>query len=83
MMDSARQQRRKRAIWIVRGFLEGGFESEVQDEAMLTELQGLLPDPEFERFLFWGPEDPEQERFRNLAPEQIVDEALAYQAVRV
>ena len=62
----------------VQAFLDGGFESEEKDAQMLEKLHDLLPDPEFERFLFWGPGGPEHPEYESLSAEQIVDRAMAY-----
>ena len=68
-------------IEVVQAFLDGGFESEEKDAQMLEKLHELLPDPEFERFLFWGPEGPEHPEYESFSAEQIVDKAMAYKPI--
>lgn len=71
-----------RAIELVRVFQEGGFATEAEDQARFNELAELLPDPEFSRFLFWGPEGPRESWYRALTPEAVVALALDCQAVQ-
>lgn len=54
----AAKKERLQAIAIVRVFLEGGFDSEAEGNRKRSELMHLVPDPEVERFLFWGSEGP-------------------------
>jgi len=77
------ENKRQRAIQIIEGLRNGGFETEEMDEEMIDELHRILPDPEFERFLFWGPEGPDEERFKTMTTEEIVDEALAYRPIQL
>lgn len=73
------KNKRDLAIEIVHRIQHGGYETEQEDEEMLAELHGILPDPEFERFLFWGPEGPEDPRYTTMTAEDVVDEAFSYQ----
>jgi hypothetical protein len=74
---------REQAIFIVEIFLEGGFASEDEDDSKLKELHSLVPDPEVERFIFWGPEGPAEARYEDMSAEDIVDEAFTYQSIRL
>jgi hypothetical protein len=65
------------------GLRNGGFETAEKDEEMLNELHRILPDPEFERFLFWGPEGPDEPRYKTMTTEEIVDEVLAYRPIQL
>lgn len=49
----------------------------------MLELKALVPDPNIERFLFWGPEGPQEARFETMTAEQIVDEAMNYQPIKL
>jgi hypothetical protein len=75
------ENKREFAISIVQRFLDGGFETEQKDEEMLADLHSILPDPEFERFLFWGPEGPEDPRYKTMTAEDVVDEAFSYRPI--
>jgi len=77
------EDKRQRAIQIIEGLRDGGFETEGKDEEMLDELHRILPDPEFERFLFWGPEGPEDPRYETMKAEDIVDEAFSCRPIRL
>jgi hypothetical protein len=72
-----------KAIEIVQAFLEGGYDTEAQDEQMLNGLRQILPDPEFERFLFWGPEGPQESGYETMTAEEIVDTAFAYHPIEL
>ncbi len=74
---------RIKAIEIVQAFLEGGYVTEAQDEQMLNELRQILPDPEFERFLFWGLEGPQESGYETMTAEAIVDTAFAYRPIEL
>ncbi|WP_369625481.1 hypothetical protein [Marinobacterium sp. BA1] len=50
---------------------------------MLDKLRQILPDPVFERFLFWGPEGPQESRYETMTAEEIVDAALAYRPIEL
>lgn len=77
------ENKRQRAIQIMEGLRNGGFETAEKDEEMLNELHRILPDPEFERFLFWGPEGPDEPRYKTMTTEEIVDEVLAYRPIQL
>jgi hypothetical protein len=74
---------REWAISIVKAFMAGGFESEEKDTEMLAELHQRLPDPEFERFLFWGPDGPDDPVYEAFTAEDIVDKAMAYRSINL